>query len=174
MIDQAAPIPTRRICGVIETVKANQGVWLSPLQKDSRDQVWIAMAEIKEVAGRRVRVGAWIECDLLLASESPIGVRGEIIQPTPLQRQARLCERYSATPSMAGGVNPRSHRLDGLTYGEAQRLLRSGRMSPRDWYLNMSENGLQQHLNRAGLDGLVGDRESIVRQLLEQLGVGRQ
>lgn len=174
MIDQAAPIPTRRICGVIETVKANQGVWLSPLQKDSRDQVWIAMAEIKEVAGRRVRVGAWIECDLLVASESPVGVRGEIIEPTPLQRQARLCERYSATPSMAGGVNPRSHRLDGLTYGEAKRLLRSGRMSPRDWYLNMSENGLQQHLNRAGLDGLVGDRESIVRQLLEQLGVGRQ
>ena len=174
MIDQAAPIPARRICGVIEAIQANQGVWLSPLQKDSREQVWIAMAEIKEVAGRRVRVGAWIECDLLVASDAPMGVRAEVIEPTPLQRQARLCERYSETPSMARGVNPRSHRLDGLTYDEAKRLWKSRRMSDRDWYLNMSENGLQQHLKRAGLDGLVGDREFIVRQLLEQLGVRRQ
>jgi hypothetical protein len=91
------------------------------------------------------------------------------MESTLLQRQARLCERYSATPSMAGGVNPRSHRLDGLTYGEAKRLLRSGRMSPRDWYLNMSENGLQQVLGRLGLKSNPGDREATVRALLDKL-----
>ena len=171
MNNENAPLPSRRTCGVIEAIEPNQGVWLSPLTKDSREQVWLAMAEIDPATKSRVKVGAWIEFELLVASAAPIAIRGRVIEPTPLQRQARLCERYSATPSMAGGTNPRSHRLDGLTSDEARGLLKRGRMTQRDYYLNMSENGLQQHLTRAGLTGHRGDRESIVCQLLAQLGL---
>ena len=58
MNNENAPLPSRRICGAVEAIEPNQGVWLSPLQKDSREQVWLAMAEIDPATRGRVKVGA--------------------------------------------------------------------------------------------------------------------
>ena len=79
MNNENAPLPSRRTCGVIEAIEPNQGVWLSPLTKDSREQVWLAMAEIDPATKSRVKVGAWIEFELLVASAAPIAIRGRVI-----------------------------------------------------------------------------------------------
>ena len=73
---------------------------------------------------------------------------------------------YRNVNGMSGGSNPRSHRLDGLSSKKAKARLKRGQMSQKDYFLNMSENGLR---TAAGENFVEGDREATIRKHLESI-----
>ena len=90
-----------------------------------------------------------------------------ISEPTDEEKVHRQLIIYRDVNGMGCGTNPGSHRLDGLSMKEAKNRHRRGQMSSSDYYVNMSENGLQAAANYYGSIYKEGNREETVRGLIE-------
>jgi cold shock CspA family protein len=159
-----------RTLGIVNSIHKDKGyAFISPLELQSTDFIFLHANEMCEEDWDKLQIGSWAMFEIKQKTKGPAAILVELYFPTEKEKMKRQLGSYGSTPSMARGVNPRSQRLDGLTQHEAKHMHRRGAMTSKEYYLHMSENGLQSAARYFGSDYKTGDREANVRRILESI-----
>ena len=143
---------------------------ISPLIVKGDRPIFLHASKLDSTTWESLEVGTWLQLSIEDGPKGPQATVAMITHPDPVDLQKRLLERYSATPGMAGGVNPGSHRLDGLTHPEAKRWWRAGAMTPDQYLGCMSENGIRGFAGSYDVDTANRTREELVIAMLDLIG----
>jgi hypothetical protein len=162
-------MPNEKCTGVVHSIKEHFA-GIDPTVSKTDEWVYLPREALSDVDWRALQIGDWVSYTPAKGPEGKIRAMNAVrITPSDAGKQQRLLQSYSNEPSMANGVNPRSHRLDGHTSKQAKQLYKLGAMSREDYFGNMSENGLQSVARSHGLAYEPGKRVEIVRGILDSL-----
>lgn len=157
-----------RIIGIVNSIHKGKGyAFISPLELHSADFIFLHANEMSEEDWQKIKTGSWVRFEVKKLIKGPTAIHAELYFPSEEEKMRRQLGRYGSTPSMARGANPRSQRSDGLTQQEAKHMHKRGAMTSKEYYLHMSENGLQSAMRYFGSTYKSGDREANVRRILE-------
>lgn len=154
---------------IVHSVHPRHYAFLQPILARSDRFIFLHVTALKNGSWERIRPGTWVSFKLEETAKGLAAIDAAVIEPTPIDQQQRLLVRYSETHGMAGGTNPRSQRLDGLTAHDAKVQLNRGILSAHDYYAGMSENGLQAVASAWGIPYVPGERERFVRAVLDAI-----
>jgi len=163
-----------RTLGIVNSIhkgirKGEGYAFLSPLELNSTAFLFLHASDLVNEDWENLSIGNWVQFELVEMPKGPAATHASIYMPTEEEKMKRQLGSYGSTPSMARGVNPRSQRLDGLTRVEAKHMYKRGAMTRTEYYLHMSENGLQSVASYFGSNYRAGDREANVRRILESI-----
>ena len=154
---------------IVHSVHPKGFAFLQPILARGERFIFLHATSLKSGSWNEIRPGAWVSFRLEETAKGLAALEAAVIEPTPVDHQQRFLARYSATHGMAGGTNPRSQRLDGLTADDAKEQMKRGILSDHDYYAGMSENGLQAVARAWGIPFAPGERERFVRAVLDAI-----
>jgi cold shock CspA family protein len=156
---------------IVHSVNPKGYAFLQPILARGDKFIFLHQTALKSGAWGEIQPGTWVSFRLEETAKGFAALDAAVIDPTPIDQQQRLLARYSATHGMAGGTNPRSQRLDGLTADDAKEQMKRGILSKHDYYAGMSENGLQAVALAWGIPFVPGERERFVRAVLDAIAM---